>query len=194
MKLLVGIGNPGPQFEETRHNIGFRLLDEFARKYGISFEAERFEGLFGRGDVAGTEVALLKPLTFVNRTGRAVQAALDGFPEIAFEDDLVLLYDDLDLPLGRVRLRKSGSAGGHRGMADVIDTLESRAFTRLRFGIGRPPETMAARDYVLQKFAPAEERSLSEQIAYSIQALETLLADGVEAAMDRFNRESPAED
>lgn len=189
MKLFVGIGNPGPEYSDTRHNVGFRLLEAFAHKHGIAIDTPRFEGLFGRGEVDGVEVALLAPQTFVNRSGRAVREALDAFPQIDFEHDLVLLYDDLDLPLGRVRLRPSGGAGGHRGMVDVIDTLQSREFARLRFGVGRPPETLSVREYVLQKFSPAEEECLGEQIALSIQALEILLADGVEAAMDRFNRE-----
>ena len=194
MKLFVGIGNPGPEYRDTRHNVGFRLLETFARKHGVAIASPRFGGLFGLGEVAGVDVALLEPQTFVNRSGSAVRAALDAYPQIEPEHDLVVLYDDLDLPLGRVRLRPSGGAGGHRGVVDVIDALQSRDFARLRFGVGRPPETLSVSEYVLQKFSPDEESSLAEPIALSIRALETWLADGIEAAMDRFNRESPPVD
>lgn len=194
MKLIVGIGNPGPRFDDTRHNIGFRLLEALAAKHGISIDEPRFEGCFGRGEVAGVEVGLLEPETFVNRSGLAVRAALAAFPELDFERDLVLIYDDLDLAFGQIRLRGAGSAGGHRGVVDVIETLQSAAFARLRFGIGRPPEAMPVREYVLQKFSPAEEENLGTQITLAIQALETLLADGVETAMSRFNREFPPAD
>jgi peptidyl-tRNA hydrolase, PTH1 family len=194
MKLIVGIGNPGPRFAGTRHNIGFEVLDAFASKYGFLISESRFEGDFGQGVVAGVEVGLLKPATFVNRSGLAVKAALAAIPEIEFERDLVVVFDDLDLPFGQLRLREAGGAGGHRGIADIIDTLESRAFARMRFGIGRPSEGMSVRDYVLQKFGKVEEKGLTKQIAMSVRALESLLADGVEVAMSHFNRESGRDD
>ena len=194
MKLIVGIGNPGPRFEGTRHNVGFDVLDAFASKYGFLISEPRFEGDFGQGVVTGVDVGLLKPATFVNRSGLAVEAALAAIPEIDFERDLVVVFDDLDLPFGQLRLRKAGGAGGHRGIADIIDTLESRAFARMRFGIGRPSEGMSVRDYVLQKFGTVEEKSLAEQIALSVRALESLLADGVEVAMSHFNREPERDD
>lgn len=190
MKLFVGIGNPGPQYANTRHNVGFRILEAFARTHAIEIDAPRFEGRFGRGEVFGHDVGLLEPQTFVNRSGTSLRAALDTFPGLDCTRDLIVVYDELDLPFGRIRLRPRGGPGGHRGVADVIETLQRRDFARLRFGVGRPPEGVAARDYVLQEFSSDERAELPERVATSVRALEAWLRDGVEAAMDAFNRET----
>ena len=194
VKLIVGIGNPGPRYEGTRHNIGFRLLDAFAREHDIAIASTRLHGHFGVGRVGDHDVGLLKPETFVNNTGVAIRAALTAHPEVDFERDLILVYDDLDLPTGRVRLRVRGGAGGHRGVANVIETLASEDFARLRFGVGRPSDGLEAREYVLQNFSAEDEKLLDTQIPLAVCALAESIADGIEAAMSRFNAEAPPAD
>ncbi len=191
MKLLVGLGNPGPQYVGTRHNVGFHLLDALAHRNQLAIDSPRFGGRFARGQVAGHDVGLLKPETFMNRSGGAVAAALEAFPVLDFSCDLIVVHDDLDLPFGRLRLRARGGGGGHRGVADVIETLASPAFARLRFGIGRPMLTTATVDYVLEPFSAAEKEQLAHRTGEGVCALEAAIADGVESAMNRFNREAP---
>jgi PTH1 family peptidyl-tRNA hydrolase len=191
MRLLVGLGNPGPRYAGTRHNVGFDLLDALAIRHRIAIDSPRYAGRFGRGEIAGHEVGLLKPETFMNRSGRAVAAALAGLPAVDFTRDLMLVYDDLDLPFGRVRLRARGGAGGHRGVEDVIDVLASDEFARLRFGIGRPTDGSSAVEYVLERFSAAEEDQRAGSTVEAIRALEAAIADGIEVAMSRFNREAP---
>jgi PTH1 family peptidyl-tRNA hydrolase len=128
--LVVGLGNPGPRYVATRHNIGFRILECFGRQQGIALLADRFFGRYGSGRVGDLEVGLLAPQIFMNRSGQAVSAALRAFPELDPAADLLVLYDDLDLPLGRIRLRPAGGVGGHRGMADVADEIATREFPR----------------------------------------------------------------
>ncbi|MCH7598526.1 MAG: aminoacyl-tRNA hydrolase [Myxococcales bacterium] len=189
MRLLVGLGNPGPNHARTRHNVGFRVLDALASRHRIEIHTPAFAGHFGRGLIAGCEVGLLKPETFMNRSGSAVAAALAAMPSVELTRDLILVYDDLDLPFGRLRLRGQGGAGGHRGAADVIDALGSDGFARLRFGIGRPPESSSTIDYVLEEFSADEENKLVARIDAAVQALEASIADGIEAAMSDFNAE-----
>ena len=189
MRLLVGLGNPGPDYAGTRHNVGFRVLDALASRHRIEIQSEAFAGRFGRGTIAGCSVALLEPQTYMNRSGSAVAAALSAMPDLDISRDLILIYDDLDLSFGRLLLRGQGGAGGHRGVADVIDALASHGFARLRFGIGRPPETRLTIEYVLERFPPADEILLTARIDAAVQALETFIADGIEAAMSGFNSE-----
>jgi PTH1 family peptidyl-tRNA hydrolase len=191
--LVVGLGNPGPRYVATRHNIGFRILECFGRQQGIALLADRFFGRYGSGRVGDLEVGLLAPQIFMNRSGQAVSAALRAFPELDPAADLLVLYDDLDLPLGRIRLRPAGGVGGHRGMADVADEIATREFPRLRFGIGRPPPGVDPVDYVLSSFHVEEEEHLLDRVATAGRAVEAVLLEGMTAAMDCFNREPPAE-
>lgn len=188
---MVGLGNPGPRYVATRHNIGFRVLECFGQRHRISLLGRRFFGRYGSGRVGNLEVGLLAPQTFMNRSGQAVAAALRALPELDPAADLLVIYDDLDLPLGRIRLRRSGGVGGHRGMADIVDALTTRDFARLRFGIGRPIPDRDVVEYVLSPFHAEEEESLRERVATAARAVETALLEGMEAAMDRFNREPP---
>jgi PTH1 family peptidyl-tRNA hydrolase len=187
VKLVVGLGNPGPRYARTRHNVGFRIADCFARGHEIHFSEERFSGVFGSGRVAEIEVALLKPLTFMNRSGSSVGDAVAALPVGDPSDDLLVIYDDLDLPFGRVRVRPAGGAGGHRGLEDVIERLGTGRFARLRFGLGRPPEGEDPVKYVLTPFSPVEEDALVARIADAARAVACVIEDGVVAAMDRFN-------
>lgn len=196
MKLLVGLGNPGSRYAATRHNVGFRIVEDFAATRDIPIDSERHGGRFGRGrlatpDGAGLEVSILEPLGYMNRSGDAVAAAVEG---LGIDDpaDLLVVFDDLDLPFGRLRLRPRGSAGGHRGLGDVIESLGSSDFPRLRFGVGRPRELQGTVDYVLEPFSPAEERALPGLLSAASSALEAALVEGLSAAMNRFNPDPEA--
>jgi PTH1 family peptidyl-tRNA hydrolase len=209
VKLIVGLGNPGPRYAGSRHNVGFRIIDRIARAQGIELLDDRFEGLYAEGCLAGgragrdreaERLGILKPETFMNRSGDSVALALSALPELQTERDLLVVYDDLDLPLGRLRLRPSGGAGGHNGMESIIEALGHQDFARLRFGIGRPQAAAeTAReardeviDFVLDGFTPGEERILAERIPAAVEAATTLLAEGAVAAMDRFNADPVA--
>ena len=185
MRLIVGLGNPEPRYLLTRHNVGWRILHRLAARHGIALADSRHAGRFGRGRVGDHEVGLLEPHTYMNRSGEAVALALEHLN--LDERQLLVLSDDLDLPFGTLRLRPSGGAGGHRGLADVIDTVGSGDFPRLRFGIGRPPAGADPIDWVLSAFDDDEETALHERVDEAVDAVEELLAEGVAAAMNRFN-------
>jgi PTH1 family peptidyl-tRNA hydrolase len=200
VKLVVGLGNPGPRYADARHNIGFRIVDHLARAQEVVLDAARFHGRYGEGFVPlapdapahadPCRLAFLEPMTFMNRSGRAIAAALAGLPEVEPAQDLLVVHDDLDLPLGRIRIRPRGGAGGHNGLADVISCLETEEFARLRFGIGRPegPESnQGVIDFVLDGFHPEEQRLLADRIPTAADAAVMCLRDGPAAAMDRFN-------
>jgi PTH1 family peptidyl-tRNA hydrolase len=195
VKLVVGLGNPGPRYAATRHNVGFRVVERFAATRGIAFDEARFGGRFGCGVLfhgeheGATRVALLEPETWMNRSGEAVAEAWE---ELGLQDpaDLLVAYDDVDLPFGRLRLRPRGGAGGHRGVEDIIACLASQEFPRLRFGVGRPDdERVATTDYVLQPFSAEEERALGGHLDRAAEALEVALTEGLAAAMNAFNRD-----
>ena len=186
MKLIVGLGNPGSKYAGTRHNIGFDVLDYLARQHQVSLAQERFHAWFGRGTIAGQPVVLLKPTTFMNRSGQAVQAA-GRFYKLALEDLLVIL-DDLALPVGKLRLRPQGSAGSHNGLQDIVDRLGSQDFARLRIGIGAATIDPAA--YVLARFSPQEQEAVAQAIPRAAEAVTWWLADGTESTMNRINAPS----
>jgi PTH1 family peptidyl-tRNA hydrolase len=190
VKLVVGLGNPGSRYAGTRHNIGFELIDAFAARHGIEISQQMFLGHFGCGSFGSVGVGLLKPQTFMNASGSAVEAAISALSDTEYSPDLILVFDDLDLPFGRVRLRAKGGAGGHRGIADVIDALGGRDFARLRFGVGRPSARMSTVEHVLQAFSSDEKKLLPEKADLALRALESLIVDGVESAMNRFNSDS----
>jgi PTH1 family peptidyl-tRNA hydrolase len=188
MKLIVGLGNPGSRYAGTRHNVGFLVVERVARRAGIGLDGERLSGRFGLGRVAGEDVGLLLPSTFMNRSGEAVGAALEASPEIDPATDLLVVFDDLDLPFGRLRMRRFGGAGGHRGVEDVIRVLGHGDFPRLRFGVGRPAEGVDPVEWVLSPFGPDEAAGLSPALDAAAQAVEEFVRDGVEMAMNRANR------
>jgi PTH1 family peptidyl-tRNA hydrolase len=198
VKLVVGLGNPGPRYAASRHNVGFRVVEHLARSRGLHLDTPRFAGRYAEGvldpEAPAERLGLLEPETFMNRSGDAVAQALDALPGVDPARDLVVVYDDLDLPLGRLRVRPRGGAGGHRGLADVIERLGSREFPRVRFGIGRPTADPSGErrgpvvDFVLDAFSAEEERVLSERIPVAAEAVVSALCEGVATAMDRFNR------
>lgn len=186
MKLIVGLGNPGPEYRDTRHNVGFLVADELARRWRLSDEwREKFGALHVRTTVADEAVIVAKPLTFMNLSGQAV-AGLAGFYKIDPADVLVVT-DDVALPLGRLRARPEGSAGGHNGLKSIIQHLGTRAFPRVRVGVGRGDDRRELSDHVLGRFEPAERDTVSAAVLRAAEASERFLTDGIERVMSAFN-------
>ena len=194
MKLIVGLGNPGRRYRGTRHNAGFGVVDCLASRWEVPLAQSRFDGRFGRGRVRGIEVGLLEPQTFMNDSGRAVAAALGSLPVEAVATDLLVVYDDIDLPLGRLRLRPGGGDGGHLGLRDVIASVGTEELPRLRFGVGRPRGLEDTTLHVLREFSQSEAEPLAQALCRACAAVETFVAEGIVAAMDRFNASPSAKD
>ncbi|MBV9850021.1 MAG: aminoacyl-tRNA hydrolase [Armatimonadetes bacterium] len=186
-KLIVGLGNPGKEYERTRHNIGFAVVDLFARLNGIAVGRRDFRGLVGDGRVGEARVFLLKPQTYMNLSGESVAAFLRQKPLPL--SDIMVVTDDIALPLGRLRLRARGSAGGHNGLKSLIQHLHSSEFPRLRFGVGAPRDSSVQIDYVLGPFNRREQAEADEAAERAVAALEVWLREGIETAMNRFNGE-----
>ncbi len=183
--LIAGLGNPGRSFRENRHNAGFMVLDRAAKRWAVEFTKTQNQALMAELRLEGEKLLLAKPQTMMNLSGRAV-APLARFYRVPVTQ-LVVVYDELDLPLGSLRLRPFGGTGGHRGMASIVQELGSDAFPRLRVGIGRPPGRMDPADYVLQDFSDGEENRFSDTAELAVDCLALLVKEGIEAAMTRFN-------
>lgn len=189
MRLIVGLGNPGTRYAETPHNAGFVVVDRFLSKHKLGRTAPKFQGQFARGQALGQDVALLKPQTFMNLSGESVSAALRYLP--IEPRDVVVVFDEMDIPSGKLRLRKSGGHGGHNGLRSIIAALGSSDFPRIRVGVGRPSEGREATGHLLGKLRDAERERFSATIDLAVEALEVALSDGFEAAMNRFNGLEP---
>lgn len=185
MRLIVGLGNPGRQYRFTRHNIGFQCVDLLSSKWAIPANERRKHAVLGIGHYAGQEVVLAKPRTFMNNSGDGVSYLLARFQ--AQIDDLVVIYDDMELPLGRLRIRPSGSDGGHKGVKSIISALRTESFPRIRLGIGLPPEGLDPVDYVLGRFSEAEATVIAKAVETVVAAVECLLEENIDLAMNRFN-------
>lgn len=183
--LIVGLGNPGREYARNRHNIGFRVVDHFAYVHAINFGKAQHSAMLALGRLGGTRVILAKPQVFMNNSGRAVSALLN-FYKVPF-DHLLVIYDELDLPFGSIRLRQEGGAGGHNGMRSIIAQLGGNSFARLRVGIGRPPGRLDPAAFVLQDFNQAEAIEVEAVVDRSVKAIETFVAGGIVAAMNQFN-------
>jgi PTH1 family peptidyl-tRNA hydrolase len=191
--LVLGLGNPGPRYEGTRHNLGARVVDAFARAERVAVSPGPGPYRMGEAEVGGRRGLVALPSTFMNRSGAAVRDLLERFPDLPLERMLVA-FDDLDLPLGRVRFRRGGSDGGHNGVRSVIDAAGSREFARLRLGIGRPGDVVTGViDHVLEPFLPEERDVVEEMVVRGVEGIHVFLADGVETAMNRFNAVSGGE-
>jgi PTH1 family peptidyl-tRNA hydrolase len=186
VKLVVGLGNPGKKYQHTRHNIGFRVIDHIAAQQGVSVNKKRCDSLVGEWILAGEKILLVKPQTYMNRSGEAIKGLLREFR--ASGREMVVVYDDLDLPFGRIRVRPGGSAGGHRGALSILESLAGAAFFRVRVGIGRPPEGVDPADFVLTAFTSDEVEHLNALIDRAANAVICLLREGGERAMLEFNR------
>jgi len=185
MKLIVGLGNPGSQFDKTKHNIGFEVIDELSERYGAPLNQSKFNGLFSIIHKNGQKFMLLKPLTFMNLSGECIRPIMDYY-NIDVED-LLVIYDDLDLPVGKIRLRQKGSAGGHNGIKSTIAHIGTQSFNRIRIGIGRPENGMSVPDYVLSKFKKDEWPTLEIAIKHSADACEQWLEKPFLEVMNQFN-------
>ncbi len=185
MNLIVGLGNPGRKYTRTRHNVGFRVLDELAGRWRIELSRRRFNGLVGDGRIGDQQVMMLKPLTYMNRSGQSVSEAFNFYKQSL--ENLLVVYDDMALPTGQLRVRAKGSAGGHKGLSSVIQSLGSDCFPRLRLGIGSSRYGDAV-NHVLGGFSQEEEHLMSQAIAWAADAVECWLANGVDETMNRYNR------
>lgn len=182
---VVGLGNPGGEYERTRHNAGFQVLDRLAARKTIDIRRPEFEALTARAELGRSMVLLVKPQTFMNASGRSAAAAL---AELGLEPErMLVVYDDLDLPVGRLRLRSEGGAGGHRGVASLLQELGTTVFPRLRVGIGRPAEGSTVLEHVLQPFRADEEAAVDAAIDRAADAVEAVVRDGMVRAMEAFN-------
>jgi len=186
MWLIVGLGNPGERYARTRHNIGFRSVETLAERHGFTFRQQRANSQLAEGIIHGQRVVLVKPQTYMNLSGQAV-SALRNWYKIDPARELLVIYDDLDLPFARVRIRERGSAGTHNGMRSIVAQLGTTEFPRLRIGIGQPPGKMDTADYVLSRFTPEEEAVLPDVLARVADAVEVVLRDGLITAMNRYN-------
>ncbi|OGQ96620.1 MAG: aminoacyl-tRNA hydrolase [Deltaproteobacteria bacterium RIFOXYD12_FULL_57_12] len=185
MFLLVGLGNPGRQYVETRHNIGFAVLDYLAGRHGLTLEQSRWHGAFVKAALWGETISLLRPETYMNLSGKAV-AAVVGFYKLPAARVMVI-HDDLDLPFGRIKLAAKGGAGGHNGIRSIIDNLGTDEFSRLKIGIGRPDHVVPAERYVLSCFSPEEQLTLTEKMPLIEDGLRLFISDGIAAAMNFMN-------
>jgi PTH1 family peptidyl-tRNA hydrolase len=183
--LIAGLGNPGREFRMNRHNVGFMLLDRLAEEMGTTFRRRQAGSLVTDGRIDGSKVILAKPQGFMNTSGGPV-SSLVRFFQVPL-DHLIVVHDDLDIPLGTLRLRGSGGSAGHRGMQSIISRLGSQEFPRLRIGIGRPPGRMDPADYVLKDFSESEHELLEFTLDRAMQCVRDVLLDGLELAMTRFN-------
>lgn len=185
MKVIVGLGNPGPQYAETRHNVGFLLVDLLAESHRFVFHS-KFQGLWAEGIVEGERLLLLKPQTFMNLSGRSVREIVN-FYKVSGEN-LLIVHDDMDLPLGKMRLRNQGGAGGHNGIKSILGELGTEKFWRLKLGVGRPPIEWDPARYVLSSFAEDEIPKLDEVLGYAEKASNLWIKGEADRAMNLFHR------
>ncbi len=191
MKLIVGLGNPGSEYERTRHNVGWRVVDAFARKFRIAVAKHEKNALTGTNRVAGGSVMVAKPLTYMNLSGDAVRLLVNAYLESPQE--MIVVYDDIDLPLGRLRILPNGSAGTHNGMRSVLSTIDTENVPRLRVGIGASTQGRL-RDYVLDEFSAEEEPVVERAVERAVDALMLFVRGDLKRAMNQFNRiEEPPE-
>lgn len=185
MKFIVGLGNPGKEYHNTRHNLGFMVLDYIADIENFKFNKIKFKSIIGEININGEKCIFIKPMTFMNRSGQAIREIVD-FYKLEL-DDLLVIYDDIDIPLGNIRIRKEGSAGSHNGMKDILYHLKTDAFARLRIGLGNQKE-MNLRDYVLFPFSKDEIPVIKDSIELASDAVKMFLKEGVDKAMNIYNR------
>jgi PTH1 family peptidyl-tRNA hydrolase len=189
MQLFVGLGNPGPRYAETPHNAGFVVIDRFRERHRFAKTSAKYQGEFVRGQALGHDVGLLKPQTYMNLSGASVAAALRYLP--IEPTDILVVFDEMDIPSGKLRLRKSGGHGGHNGLRSIIEAIGSSDFPRIRVGVGRPPDGRGATGHLLGRVGDSDAARLSATIDLAVDALDVVLTKGFEAAMNRFNGLEP---
>ena len=187
MYIIAGLGNPGRQYAHTRHNVGFDAIDVLAEKYNIKVENAKGRALTGSGRIEGQSVLLVKPLTYMNLSGESIRALTD-FYKIDETSQLIVIYDDISLPPGQLRIREKGSAGGHNGIKSIISHLGGQEFLRIKVGVGEKPAGWDLADYVLSRFAEDDRKKVEEALERAADVAVCLMTDGVEAAMNEYNR------
>ena len=190
MYIIVGLGNPGRQYEHTRHNAGFEVIDILADRMGAAIEERKFKGLCKRGILEGQKVMLIKPQTFMNASGECVRAAMDFYKEAT----LLVVYDDISLEPGQLRIRGKGSAGGHNGIKNIIAHLGTQEFPRIKVGVGEKPPRMDLKDYVLSRFSKGEQELMDAAFREAAQAAVMMICDGADRAMNHFNTKKKAQE
>ncbi len=186
--LVLGLGNPGDAYKNTRHNVGFTVVDALAEEFSVSCEKKKFDALFGRGVIEGAEVILAKPMSYMNRSGLPAGGIMSYFGISG--KDMVVIHDDIDLAFGKIKIKEKGGHGGHKGIKSLTDTLGGGEFSRLRIGTGRPEAGRDVADYVLGRFSPDETKVLPEIIRTARDAVVTILCKGTKEGMNRFNSKS----
>lgn len=187
MYIIAGLGNPTLQYEGTRHNVGFDVIDTLAEKYNISVDARKSRAFIGKGMIEGQKVILVKPQTYMNLSGESIRGLVDYY-KIDVEHELLVIYDDISLDVGQLRIRKKGSAGGHNGIKNIIANLGTQNFPRIKVGVGEKTKKYDLADYVLSHFSKAERELMEEGYQKAVKAVEMLLDGEMEAAMNEYNR------
>ena len=185
MYIIAGLGNPTREYEKTRHNVGFDTIDVLADKLNTSVDEKKFKGLYGRGIIAGEKVILLKPQTFMNLSGESVREAADFYK--VDPEHIIVIYDDISLDVGKLRIRAKGSAGGHNGIKNIIAQLGTQEFTRIKIGVGEKPAKMDLADYVLGRFSKEEQPIIRESADRAREAVCEMITHDVASAMNKFN-------
>ena len=189
MYVIVGLGNPKREYENTRHNIGFDVIDALADKYGISVKEVKHKAVTGKGIIEGKRVILVKPLTFMNLSGESVRQVLD-FYKASPEEDLIVIADDVSLDVGKIRIRKKGSAGGHNGLKNIILHTGTDGFQRIKMGVGEKPAGYDLADYVLGHFTKEERVVIQESIDNAVDAIRIMITEGADKAMNLYNKKN----
>lgn len=191
MYLIAGLGNPTKEYDKTRHNVGFSVIDVLADRYRIDISEKKHKALCGRGVIAGQKVLLLKPQTFMNLSGESIRAAADYYK--IEPEEMIVIYDDISLDPGQLRIRLKGSAGGHNGIKNIIANLGTQDFPRIKVGVGAKPPRMDLADYVLSRFGAGEQKLMEEAFGEAAEAAVMMMTDGAERAMNHFNAKKKAE-
>lgn len=186
MYIIVGLGNPGREYEDTRHNVGFLVLEKLAAKENISVLEKKHKAIIGKGIVAGVKCVLAKPQTYMNLSGESVRQLIDYY-KVDETSELIVISDDISLEPGQIRIRKKGSAGGHNGLKNIIANLGHDSFIRVKMGVGEKPRGWDLVDYVLGRFSKSDREAVEEAADRAVEAIRTIIADGPDAAMNRFN-------
>ena len=185
MYIIAGLGNPGKEYEETRHNAGFKVIDRLSDKYNIDVTEGKFKGLIGKGVIDGNKVILVKPLTYMNNSGECIRAVMDYYK--AGTEDLIVIYDDISLAPGKLRLRPRGSAGGHNGIKSIIAHLGTEQFNRIKFGVGDKPKDWDLVDWVLGRFNAQDKEILEQGRDRACEAVACIMNEGIESGMNKYN-------
>ena len=191
MYLIAGLGNPTKEYDKTRHNVGFSVIDVLADRYRIDISEKKHKALCGRGVIEGQKVLLLKPQTFMNLSGESIRAAADYYK--IEPEEMIVIYDDISLDPGQLRIRLKGSAGGHNGIKNIIANLGTQDFPRIKVGVGAKPPRMDLADYVLSRFGAGEQKLMKEAFGEAAEAAVMMMTDGAERAMNHFNAKKKAE-